>query len=298
MDIKKPQSARTCNYDYEYEYEYINTKLENDKLYGENDALQKLRKGLEECKKENVACEKELSAFYRLQIEPQTVDKSKNEELSKSLMIMRSEEMSSLSKTSLDIIKRRKNIADMEYNISLKEINMELNFLNGRIGSLQNEINSIQKAVQSTVGFVSNAEKDLEDFSSQDVIMKMKLKEYNQTLEKLTATLDNLKIHDLQVHLITEKYKQYLAMIEENIKLDNILSEYHDLPPNLLEAKVILEKKQKDYDNLENKFVLYKYKNKVSVPPKFELLKLTIRWRFDCLFGITIEIDYQMAFRS
>lgn len=257
MDTKKPQSARTYDYDYEYECQYVNTKLENDKLHGENDALQTLRKGLEECKKENIAYEKELSNFYRLHIEPQTVDESKNEELNKSLMIMRSEEMSSLSKTSLEIIKRRKNVANMEYNISLKEINMELNFLNGRIGSLQNEISSMLKIVQSTVDFVSNAEKDLEDFSSQEVIMKMKLKEYNQTLENVTAKLDNLKVDNLQLHLIIEKYKQYLAMVEENIKLDNILSEYHDLPPNLLEAKIILEKKQKDYDDLENKFVLY-----------------------------------------
>lgn len=226
-------------------------------MRAENDVLQTLRKGLEECKKENVSYEKDIMEFYRLQLDSQTTNKKRTEVLDKASLIIKSEELSSLDETALDIAKRRKHIAEMEYNLSLKEINMELSFLNQKVGSLQNKINCMQKSINTASELVQKGEKDIDDFSTKDIFMKMKLKEYNQAIDKLESDLESLHVKDLQSYLILEKYKQYLDMAEEKIKVDKLLEKYHDLPPNILQAKVILENKQRDYDQLENAFLQY-----------------------------------------
>ncbi|XP_047346425.1 uncharacterized protein LOC124947810 [Vespa velutina] len=250
MDFKKVPSVKN---------DYINVKTEYDRLRPENNVLDALRKGLEECKKENLSCEKDLMEFYKLRLDSQITNKKLIEELDKVSLIMKSEELSSFDETTLNIAKRRKNIADMEYNLSLREINMELNLVNMKLESLKNKVYQMQKSINSANGFVHKTEKDIDDSCSQDV-MRMKLQEYCQALDKLESELESLKVTDLQSHLISEKYKQYLEMLEEKVKVDKFLDKYHDLPPNILQAKVILEKKQRDYDQLENTFLLYNKK--------------------------------------
>lgn len=218
-----------------------------------NILIELLQEGIQETTEENLANQRIIMEFLRiLQLEPRSLPNHIKEGFDKVSLVLKAEGLPHVDKTSLNIVKQRKNLQEMEKNIFEKEMNMKLKLLVMKTTSLEKKINCLQMSIDNVDDIVQNAKKDAEDSYSQNTFMTMKLKEYNQTLEKLEANLNNMRDIDLEPEMILEKYKQYINMTEQVVKLDQFLDQYNDLPPDLLQAKILLENKQKEYEELEN----------------------------------------------
>ncbi|KAK2580667.1 hypothetical protein KPH14_007770 [Odynerus spinipes] len=236
-----------------------NIKSEDINSPVHDNLLELLQEGIQGTTDENLANEKNIKQFLHMfLLEPKSLANDIKEEFDKVSLVLKAEGLPCINKTSLDIVGRRKNIQELEKDIFEKEMNMKLHFLVTKATSLEKKINCLQQSIDNANNIIHNLKKDTEDSHSQHIFMSMKLKEYNQALEKLETDLQNMHVMDLEPERILEKYKQYVNMTEQVVKLDEFLDQYKDLPPNLLQARLFLKNKQEEYEKLQNIFLQFK----------------------------------------
>ncbi|XP_076668634.1 uncharacterized protein LOC143369080 [Andrena cerasifolii] len=221
----------------------------------EQSLLQLLQRGILETTEENIAFAKEISSLLsKLHVEPQSLCNDIKEGLQKVALILRFEKLSDLDDVALRIVCERKKIEEKKRQREEKQLELQYHNVFRQYATFSKKLNRLQEVLSSCEGFVEDAQKE-QDLYCNRISLSTKLKEYQQTVEKLEADLTDLEIEDLYPQKILNKYNSYLEMSGELADLNRCLSHYSDLPPNLLQAKALLECKQKEYETLEKAFL-------------------------------------------
>ncbi|XP_076751281.1 uncharacterized protein LOC143423670 [Xylocopa sonorina] len=218
--------------------------------------LQFLQRGISETSEENIAFRKEIiPLFSKLNLEPQSLPNDIKEGLQKVALIMRYEKLRDLDDVTLNIVNEKKKIEEKRRQNEEKQLALSYDDLFRKYSNFLTKLNPLQKALNSLECFIDETRKEQEDVYCNSVSLSTKLKEYRQTVEKLEVDLKAMEIEDLHPQKILNRYNRYLDMLGELAELNHSLSQYGDLPPNLLQAKALVEVKQKEYETLQKTFL-------------------------------------------
>lgn len=177
------------------------------------------------------------------------------EGLEKLSLILNAEKLLEFDEAALQVIRERKIIEEKKQQLEEKQMSVIYDKLLKNGMRLQTKLDHLQDAVDSIQNIVDVTEKEKNTLYCNKVFLSTKLKEYQQAVEKLETDLSDMQVDELYPEKILNKYKLYL---EGTVKLRDVnqsLTQYGDLPPNLLQAKLILENKKKEYENLDEQFL-------------------------------------------
>lgn len=228
------------------------TKYHDEVLPEDQSLLQILRRGMLETYEENTAFRKELLVLLsKLNLEPQNLPNDIKEGLQKIALILKHEKLSDTDYATLSIVSERKKIEEKKRIREEKHLALLYDKLFRKYSSFSKKLDQLQEAVTSLEGFIENSQKEQTDIYCNHASMCARLKEYQQTVENLETDITKMQIDHLYPKKILNKYYSYLEMLGELAELNQWLSQYGDLPPNLLQAKALVEIKQKEYEALE-----------------------------------------------
>ncbi|XP_017763574.1 PREDICTED: uncharacterized protein LOC108553260 [Eufriesea mexicana] len=221
----------------------------------EQSLLQSVQEGILETNEENIAFTKEiLLLLNELNLEPQSLSNDIKEGLQKIALILRYEKLNDLDTVTLDIVCEKKKIEEKKRQHEEKQLALLHDDLFRKCSNFSKKLNNLAEAVRDLETLVEDSQKD-KNISLDCISLSTRLKEYQQTVEKLENDLTDMQIEDLYYKRILNKYHKYLEMSGELAELNQYLSQYRDLPPNLLQAKALVEVKQKEYETLKNVFL-------------------------------------------
>lgn len=219
----------------------------------EQSLLNFLQKGILETNEENITFGKQiLPLLNKLNLEPQSLPNDIKEGLQKIALVLRNEKLSDFNDVALNIVNERKKIEEKKKQHEEKQLALLYDDLFRKYSSFSKKLNYLQEAVSSLENFIEKSQKEQEDIYCNHASLSTKLKEYQQTVEKLETDLIDMQVEDLYPTKILNKYHRYLEMSGELAELNHYLSQYKDLPPNLLQAKALVDVKRKEYETLKS----------------------------------------------
>lgn len=230
--------------------------------YGENSILSEdqlllelVQKGITEMTDETIAFHKEiLPLLSELNMEPESLSSDVKDGLQKVVSIMQCEKLTDFDKIELKIVCELKKMEEARRRWEETELAYSYDHLHGKYLRFSQKLINLQEAVNNIKELVEEGQKHEEENHCNRVYLMTKLDEYKQTVKKLEDDLTELQVKNFYPQIILTKYDRYLEMCGELSEIDKCLSQYGDLPPNLLQAKALLEAKRKEYETLEKRF--------------------------------------------
>ncbi|XP_076279885.1 uncharacterized protein LOC143208871 isoform X2 [Lasioglossum baleicum] len=228
---------------------------ENSISSEEQSLLEFVQKGITEMTDENITFQKDiLPLLSELNLEPESLSSNIKDGLQKVASILKFEKLSDFDKTDLKIVYERKKVEEARRQWEEKQLALSYDNLYRKYTRFSAKLTDLQEVVNDIKELVEEGQKDEEDNRCNQVFLMTKLDEYKQTVKKLEVDLTKMQVDDLYPQNILNKYDRYLEMCGELSEIDKCLSQYGDLPPNLLQAKALLEAKRKEYETLEKIF--------------------------------------------
>lgn len=229
---------------------------EGEKSAREVFLLQHLQKAISETTEENAAYTKEIASLLtKLNLDVKALPNDIKEGLEKLSSILKAEKLFEFDETALRVVRERKIIEEKRKQREEKQMSMKYDKLFKNCTRLQTKLAHLQDEVNSLENTVDAMEEDKNNIYCNQVFLSTKLQEYQQAVEKLEADLSNMQVDELYSEKILNKYKLYLEKSSRLADLNQSLAQYGDLPPNLLQAKLLVESKRKEYENLEQMFL-------------------------------------------
>ncbi|XP_071554184.1 uncharacterized protein [Temnothorax nylanderi] len=217
--------------------------------------LRHLRKAISETTEENVAYTKEIvTLLTKLNLDVKSLPNDIREGLEKVSSILKAEKLFEFDETALLVVRERKIIEEKRRQREEKQMSIKYDNLFRNCTRLQAKLDHLQGEVDSLKNTTDIME-DKDNIYCNKVFLSTKLKEYQQAVEKLEADLSDMQVDEHYSEKILNKYKLYLEKTSRLVDLNQSLAQYGDLPPNLLQAKLLVESKRKEYENLEQMFL-------------------------------------------
>ncbi|KAL0134544.1 hypothetical protein PUN28_001375 [Cardiocondyla obscurior] len=230
------------------------TKCYDKDISVEETLLQHLQTAISETTEENVAYTKEITLLLnKLDFDVNTLPIDIKESLQKLSSILKSEGLFDFDETALQIVRERKIIEEKKQQREEKQMSLKYDKLFRNCNKLQTKLDNLQEAVESLRNDIGTTENN--DMDCNKDFLSMKLKEYQQVFKKLETDLSDMQVNEFYSEEILNKYKEYLEQTSRLADLNQSLAQYGDLPPNLLQAKLLVENKRKEYKNLERMFL-------------------------------------------
>lgn len=218
--------------------------------------LRHLQRAISETTEENVAYTKETAALLtKLNLDVKALPDDVREGLDKVSSILKTEGLFEFDETALRVVRERRIIEEKRRQREEKQMSVKYDKLFRNCTKLQTKLDHLQDAVDSLKNFVDTTEGDKNNMYCNKVFLSTKLKEYQQAVEKLRMDLGDMQVDEFYSEEILNKYKLYLEKTSRLADLNQSLAQYGDLPPNLLQAKLLVESKRKEYENLEQMFL-------------------------------------------
>lgn len=191
----------------------------------------------------------------KLNLDVKTLPNDIKEGLEKLSSILKAEKLFEFDEMALRVVRERKIIEEKKRQREEKQMSMKYDKLFRNCTKLQIKLDHLQDAVDSLKNAIDTTEEDKNNMYCNKVFLSTKLREYQQAVEKLEADLSDMQVDELYSEKILNKYKLYLEKTSKLADLNQSLAQYGDLPPNLLQAKLLIESKRKEYKNLEQMFL-------------------------------------------
>ncbi|KAL6266619.1 hypothetical protein P5V15_003464 [Pogonomyrmex californicus] len=218
--------------------------------------LRHLQRAISETTEENIAFTKEMVALLtKLDLDVKTLPSDIKEGLEKLSAILRAEKLLEFDETALRVIRERRIIEEKRRQREEKQMSTKYDKLFRNCTKLQEKLDHLQDAVDSLKNTIDTTEEEKNNLYCNKVFLSAKLKEYQQTIERLEANLSDMQVDEFYSEKILDKYKLYLKETSRLTDLNQSLAQYGDLPPNLLQAKLLVESKRKEYESLEQTFL-------------------------------------------
>lgn len=218
--------------------------------------LRQLQRAISETAEENVTYTKEMTTLLaKLNLDVKTLPSDIKEDLEKLSLILKAEKLFEFDETALRVVRERKIIEEKKRQRKEKQMSMQYDKLFRNCTKLQTKLDHLQDAIDSLKNTIDTTEEKKNDMYCNKVFLSTKLKEYQQAVETLEADLSDMQVDEHYTEEILNKYKLYLEKTSRLIELNQSLVQYGDLPPNLLQAKLLVESKRKEYENLEQMFL-------------------------------------------
>ncbi|XP_012277691.1 uncharacterized protein LOC105698217 [Orussus abietinus] len=233
------------------------TSRHNPKILSEDDTqIQLLKEAMSETVTENGVLIKEISELLaELEINSKTLPNDIKEGLQKMCLIIKSEGISEFDETALAIAQERKKFEKRKSEWEKKILKQKHEAVFKRYASWQKKLGTIQEAVTLLENQIEQAHNQAENEYPNHVLLTSKINDYRETISQLKGQLNDMQAVEFDSAVILNKFKSYMELTGTLSELNQSLSYYSDLPPNLLQARALLESKQREYDEI-NKLML------------------------------------------
>lgn len=218
--------------------------------------LRHLQRAISETTEENVAYTKEMTTLLtKFNLDIKALPSDIREGLEKVSSILKAEKLFEFDEMALRVVRERRIIEEKRRQREERQMSMKYDKLFRNCTQLQTKLDHLQDAVESLKNVVDTTEEDKNNMYCNKVFLSTKLTDYQQAVEKLQADLSDMQVDEFYSEKILNKYKLYLEKTSKLADLNQSLAQYGDLPPNLLQAKLLVESKRKEYENLEKMFL-------------------------------------------
>ncbi|XP_032682583.1 AUGMIN subunit 1-like [Odontomachus brunneus] len=209
-----------------------------------------LLRSILETNQENIALTREITNILpKLNLELKTLPNDIKEGLDKVISIMKAEKILEFDEIAICIARQRKEIEEKAQQREERHLLQMHNELCKNRARLLKKLDHLEESVHSLENTITTGKND--DLYCNMMFLSAKLKEYQQTEKKLETDLNDMEVEELYPEKILEKHKLYLELLSDLANVKQFLDPYHDLPPNLTEAKLMLESKRKEFKELE-----------------------------------------------
>uniref|UniRef100_A0A6V7K5D7 Uncharacterized protein n=1 Tax=Bracon brevicornis TaxID=1563983 RepID=A0A6V7K5D7_9HYME len=210
-------------------------------------------KAINETSAENNSIIKETSNFLKiLDLEPKSLSSTTSDVLEKTCRIVRTENLKSADTTALTVSRLQSKRLNLEKSRIDRALKKKYEDLCEDYAKLEAKVNNAQEKVNFISDFVESGRDEIETEYSDMVHKATKLNEYREAARNLENELDELDINDDFPDRILEKYKKYLGATGELAELNKIIGQYGDLPTEILQARAVVEQKEKRRIEVKN----------------------------------------------
>ncbi|XP_034940399.1 protein NETWORKED 1B-like [Chelonus insularis] len=208
--------------------------------------LNLLLEAINETAAENEILNKNLSKFLAsLDLEPQQLSKEITQGLDKIQAIIQKENLSEIDETSMLINLHQKKIDELKKIREERQLKKKYEDLYNEYSLLQEKLNTLQGKVNNLTEIIVSSKEGNESESSNIIHKTTKLNDYKCVYKSLEDELANLKVTEDYAQNILGKYKQYMQTSGELADINESLSQYGDLPADILQAKAVVEQLEK-----------------------------------------------------
>ncbi|XP_033219406.1 uncharacterized protein LOC117174411 [Belonocnema kinseyi] len=227
-------------------------QTESEVLPEMQEKLKILSDGMDESLAEAAAYENEMISFLKeLGLDPTSLPSDIREGLDKVCHILKAEGLTDMDPTTLEIHMQQKEIEAKKQARAEAEfkINYEASFK--KYSRMQEKLDSVKGNVDSLEDKIQNMNMNYKREEPERLLILTKLNAYKDKVSKLEKQLEDLEIGELHPDIILKKSTVCMEKLSELAELNIYLSQYGDLPPNLLQAKAVLESKKKELEKLD-----------------------------------------------
>lgn len=218
--------------------------------------LRHLQRGISETTEENVVFTTEITSLLsKINFDIKTLPNDIKEALEKLALILKSQRLLEFDETALRVAKEQKIIREKKQQREEKQMSLIHDKLLKNIMKLHAKLDHLQSTVVTLKDTIDHIDKDKDNLYCNKVFLSTKLKEYQQAVEKLETDLSSMQIDDLYPEKILNKYNLYLERKGKLANLNESLAQYGELPPNLLQAELLMKSKKKEYEKLKQLFL-------------------------------------------
>ncbi|XP_074099502.1 uncharacterized protein LOC141527757 isoform X2 [Cotesia typhae] len=208
--------------------------------------LKLLLNAIHEVSAENKVLERDTNKILSaIDLEPQSLSREVNTGLNKITAILRKENLTEIDENKLLINMERRKLDELKKSREDRDLKKKYEDLCNKYANIQDKFHYVQENVNSLNEFIVAKSKDNENDYANIVHKSTKLNDYNKALSAKEQELALMDIpHDYQ-NKILEKHKEYMQSAGELATINKSLSQYGDLPPDILQARAVVEQLEK-----------------------------------------------------
>ncbi|EFN86461.1 hypothetical protein EAI_09002 [Harpegnathos saltator] len=147
------------------------------------------------------------------------------------------------------VTKERRIIEEKARQQEEKKLFRRYNEIHRTLTRLLKKLSYLENSTHSLENTTITCKND--DLYCNMMFLSAKLKEYQETEKRLESDLTDMEVEEIYEKSVIEKYKLYLELLGNLANIKQFLDPYRDLPPNLAGAKLMLENKRKEFEQLE-----------------------------------------------
>lgn len=209
---------------------------------------------------ENLTLGNEISELLdNLEIGMKSLPADIKEQMQTVVAILKSEGLSSVDELALQLCLEKKKIENKMKEREDKLLKVKYNAVFARYNTLEEKINRIQEKIEKIDDTLQSKTLNDENEESERILLSNKVRDYKETVKKLKQELEVLNGNEIDLDQTMLKSTQLSEKLEELSQINNILEEYKGLPPNLLDARKMLEFKKQELKDIEK--LLYEKMN-------------------------------------
>ncbi|XP_046492409.1 uncharacterized protein [Neodiprion pinetum] len=218
--------------------------------------LSQLRKAIDETEAEDTVLGNEiLELLKEIEIRPETFPEYVKESLKDVSMILKEYGLSDVDETSLLISMERKTIHDKKRQLLERESRTKYRQLLDKHSILQKELCDLKGNVSCIVNSIAEMKDEIKNDDISCKSQTTKLDEYNELACKMETGHDNLDMKKFEPKKLLDKYRRFITLNDRLVELEQTLAPYSDLPPNLLQARALLNSKEMEYKQISEQFL-------------------------------------------
>lgn len=217
--------------------------------FSQEDVTQKLQilaKVMEETLAENNSLEKEIiSLLKHMDIDPQSLSYETNTNLEKAGAILKNQNLSEFDESALLFNMEREKREQIVKGRNERALKRRYEELCTRYAKMQEKVMKVQEKVQIITDIIDCSRENSEVQYSETVQNATKLNDYKRVIDNLEEELAGMSMSDDGPEPILAKYKHCLGATGELAELTKSLNLYGDLPPDIRQAKAVVEQTEK-----------------------------------------------------
>ncbi|XP_011500308.1 PREDICTED: uncharacterized protein LOC105364142 [Ceratosolen solmsi marchali] len=173
------------------------------------------------------------------------------EEIYLAATILKSEGLPSIDEMALKLCLEKRSIENKMKNREERLFKARYNTAFAKYNNLQEKLIQIRSEIEPIEELLRLKMSNEENAESDRIVWSNKLYDYKGAIKKLELELDNLQIQEFGLDKTLQKSLLLMDKMNELNQLNLTLERYGDLPPNLIQAKNMLESKSEELKEIK-----------------------------------------------
>ncbi|XP_058792038.1 uncharacterized protein LOC131664737 [Phymastichus coffea] len=217
-----------------------------------NSMLKLLQEAINNSNSENSALASEiLELLHTFKFDVKSLPIDIKEGLQNTAAILKLEGLPSVDETALQLCLEKRKIQSKMKEREERLLKVKYNAAFAKYNALQEKLLKIRKEIQQIEDALQSEISNDENTESDRILWSDRLHQYKGTIEQLEQELDNIQSQEIGLDKTLQKSSVLMDKLNDLTELNKALEQYGGLPPNLLQARYMLECKKQELQEIE-----------------------------------------------